>query len=78
MEIEIIDSEELLFEEHFQKNLKKGQDSSKFVCPVSFHCDHGTNQKIKSIFPPTHLIFGTVIDIVSIFYHTKNQVVGYV
>ena len=26
--------------------------------------------------PPTYLIFGTGIDIVSIFYHTKNQVRG--
>ena len=28
------------------------------------------------ISPPTHLIFGRVIDIVSIFYLTKNQVRG--
>ena len=31
---------------------------------------------IYSYTKPTHLIFGTVIDIVSIFYHTKNQVGG--
>ena len=29
-----------------------------------------------TISPPTHLIFGTVIDIVSIFYQTKNNVGG--
>ena len=31
---------------------------------------------ISAYTQPTHLIFGTVIDIVSIFYHTKNQVGG--
>ena len=41
---------------------------------------HEMNQKqndhISAYTKPTHLIFGTVIDIVNIFYHTKNQVGG--
>ena len=31
---------------------------------------------ISAYTQPTHLIFGTVIDIVNIFYHTENQVAG--
>ena len=36
------------------------------------------NNKITISLPtqPTHLIFGTGIDIVSIFYHTENKVAG--
>ena len=41
---------------------------------------HGTNQKqndhISAYTQPTHLIFGTVIDIANVLYHAKNQVGG--
>ena len=52
------------------KNEMRGFCVGRDMVILFFGSFHGK----MTITPPTHLICGTVIDIVSIFYHTKNQV----
>ena len=49
-----------------KKFTKKGHFTKKFH----------KNERISAYTQPTDLIFGTVTDMVRIFYHTKNQVGG--
>ena len=49
-----------------KKNTKNGHFTKKFH----------KNERISAYTQPTKMIFGTVLDMVGIFYHTKNQVGG--
>ena len=63
------------FSTNFEKKIEKNLNNFGF--PVCSQIDHGKNKiHISAYTQPAHLIFGTVIDIVSIFYHTKKHVGG--